>query len=59
MEIQNLLVAALTHLIKFQATQCRTAQERVLMMFETLSNLQDINLEIQALCNKANELLTA
>jgi hypothetical protein len=59
MEIQNLLVAALTHLVKFQATQCQTAKERALMMFETLSNLQDINPEIQVLCNEANELLTA
>ena len=59
MEIQNLLVAALTHLVKFQATQCQTAKERALMMFETLSNLKDINADIQALCNEANELLNA
>jgi len=29
------------------------------MMFEKLSTLKDINPEIQALCNEANELLTA
>jgi hypothetical protein len=59
MEIQNLLVAALTHLVKFQSTQCQTAKERALMMFEKLSTLEDINPEIQVLCNEANELLTA
>ena len=59
MEIQNLLVAALTHLVKFQATQCQTARQRALMMFDKLSTLNDINPEIQALCNEANELLTA
>ena len=59
MEIQSLLVAALAHLLKFQATQCQTAKERALMMFEKLSNIQGINPEIQALCNEANELLTA
>jgi hypothetical protein len=59
MEIQNLLVAALTHLVKFQSTQCQTAKERALMMFEKLSTLEDINLEIQMLCNEANDLLTA
>ena len=57
MEIQNLLVAALTHLVKFQSTQCQAAKERALMMFETLSNRQDINPDIQALCNTATELL--
>ena len=59
MEIQSLLVAALAHLLKFQATQCQTAKERALMMFEKLSNIQGIDPEIQALCNEANELLTA
>ena len=58
METQNLLVAALTHLLKFQATQCQIAKERALMMFETLSNLKGINSDIQTLCNEANELLT-
>ena len=43
MEIQNLLVAALTHLVKFQSTQCQSAKERALMMFEKLSTLEDIN----------------
>ena len=59
MEIQNLLVAALTHLVRFQTTQCQTAKQRALMMFEKLSTLQDINPEIQVLCNEANELLAA
>ena len=59
MEIQNLLVAALTHLVKFQSTQCQTAKERALMMFEKLSTLEDINPEIQVLCYEAKELLTA
>ena len=59
MEIQNLLVAALTHLVKFQATHCQTAKHRALMMFEKLSTLQGVNPEIQALCNEAHELLTA
>ena len=58
MEIQNLLVAALSHLVKFQSTQCHTARQRAVMMFEKLSALQDVNPEIQALCNEANELLT-
>jgi len=59
MEIQNLLVAALTHLVKFQSTQCQTAKERALMMFEKLSTLEDIDSEIQVLCYEANEFLTA
>ena len=59
MEIQNLLVAALTHLVKFQSTQCQAAKERALMMFEKLATLKDINPEIQALCYEANELLSA
>ena len=59
MEIQNLLVAALSHLVKFQATQCQTAKQRALMMFEKLSSLQDVNPDIQMLCNEANELLNA
>ena len=57
MEIQNLLVAALTHLVKFHSTQCPTARGRALMMFETLAERQGINPEIQALCNEANDLL--
>lgn len=57
MEIQNLLIAALTHLVKFQSTQCPTARERALLMFETLANKQDIGTDIQELCYEANELL--
>jgi hypothetical protein len=57
MEIQNLLVAALTHLVKFQSTQCPTARGRALLMFETLADKQGIDTSIQELCNEANELL--
>ena len=59
MEIQNLLVAALTHMLKFQTTQCPTARGRALLMFETLANKQGIDTDIQELCYEANELLTA
>ena len=59
MEIQNLLVAALTHLVKFQSTQCPTARDRAALMFETLAEKQGIDANIQALCNEANDLLTA
>ena len=59
METQNLLVAALTHLLKFQSTQCPTARGRALLMFETLAEKQELDVDIQALCNEANELLTA
>lgn len=58
MEIQNLLVAALTHLVKFQSTQCPTARGRALLMFEALANKQGIDQDIQELCHEANELLT-
>jgi hypothetical protein len=58
MEIQNLLVAALTHLVKFQSTQCPSARGRALMMFETLADKQDIDINIQQLCHEANALLT-
>lgn len=58
MEIQNLLVAALTHLVKFQSTQCPTARGRALMMFETLATKKDIGTDIQELCHEANEMLT-
>jgi hypothetical protein len=58
MEIQNLLVAALTHMLKFQTTQCPTARGRALLMFETLANKQGIDTDIQELCYEANELLT-
>lgn len=58
MEIQNLLVAALTHLVKFQATQCPTARGRALMMFEALADQQGVDANLQELCYEANELLT-
>ena len=58
METQNLLMAALIHLIQFQSSQCTTARERALLMFKALSDLQDSNSEIEALCLQANELLT-
>jgi len=57
MEIQNLLVGALSYLVKFQSTQCPTARGRALLMFETLAEKQDIDTNIQELCNEANELL--
>jgi hypothetical protein len=57
MEPQNLLMAALIHLIQFQLSHCITARERALMMFEALSNLQDNNSEIEDLCLQANALL--
>jgi hypothetical protein len=57
MEIQNLLMAALIHLIQFQSSHCTTARERALMIFKALSDLQDSNSEIEALCLQANKLL--
>ena len=57
METQNLLIAALTHLIQFQSSHCVIARERALMMFEALSDLQDSNSEIEDLCLQANALL--
>ena len=57
MEIQNLLVGALTYLVKFQSTQCPTARDRALMMFDALSDRQELNNDIQTLCHEANELL--
>jgi hypothetical protein len=57
METQNLLIAALTYLVKFQATKCSTAKERALMMFEALGDLKACSPELQILCNEANELL--
>ena len=57
MEIQNLLVAALTHLVKFQSTQCPTARGRALLMLETLAEKQGLDEDIQELCYEANELL--
>jgi len=58
MEIQNLLVGALSYLVKFQATQCPAARDRALMIFDALAEKQDLGIEIQALCFEANELLT-
>jgi len=58
MEKQNLLIAALIHLIKFQSTQCATARERALMMFEALAQLNESNQELDELCSQANALLT-
>lgn len=58
MGTQNLLTAALIHLIEFQSSHCSTARKRALMVFEALSNLQDDNSEIEALCLQANELLS-
>ncbi len=59
MEIQNLLVGAMSYLVKFQFTQCPTARGRALMMFDALAEKQDLDVEIQALCYEANQLLTA
>lgn len=59
MATQNLLMAALIHLIQFQSTHCDTARERALMMFDALSELAENNLEIEELCIRANALLTA
>jgi hypothetical protein len=57
MEIQNLLVGALSYLVKFQTTQCPTARGRALLIFETLADKQGIDANIQELCYEANELL--
>jgi hypothetical protein len=57
MEIQNLLVGALSYLLKFQSTQCPTARGRALMMFEILGEKQGIDKNLQKLCYEANELL--
>jgi len=58
MEKQNLLMAALIHLIKFQSTRCATARQRALMMFEALAQLNESNAEMDDLCLQANALLT-
>ncbi len=58
MEIQNLLVGALTYLVKYQATQCPAARSRALMMFDALAKQKNIDANIQSLCNEANEFLT-
>lgn len=57
MEKQNLLMAALIHLIKFQSTHCATARERALMMFDALAQLNETNQELDELCSQANALL--
>ncbi len=59
MATQNLLLAALIQLVRFQSTQCTTARERALMMFKALSELKDNNAEIEELCTQAQELLAA
>lgn len=57
MEKQNLLVAALIHLVQFQTTHCNTARERALMILEALSQLNENNQELDDLCIQANALL--
>jgi hypothetical protein len=57
MESQNLLIAALTYMVRFQATHCETAKERALMMFDALAELKGCTPELQFLCNEANQLL--
>ena len=57
MEKQNLLMAALIHLIKFQSTHCATARARALMMFDALAQLNETNQELDELCCQANALL--
>ncbi|HAT39054.1 hypothetical protein [Polynucleobacter necessarius] len=58
MEIQNLLVGALSYLVKFQSTQCPDARGRALMMFDALAEQQGLANDIRELCYEANELLT-
>ena len=58
MEKQNLLMAALIHLIKFQSTHCDTARERALMMFDALAQISESTKDLDDLCFQANELLT-
>ena len=57
MEKQNLLMAALIHLIKFQSTHCDTARERALMMFDALAQTNESSKDLDDLCFQANELL--
>lgn len=57
MEKQNLLIAALIHLMKFQSTHCETARKRALMMFEALSQLNEGDRELDELYLQANDLL--
>jgi hypothetical protein len=58
MQTQNLLIGALTYLLKFQQTHCPTARERALMMFEALATLESNDPTLEALCDEANYLLT-
>jgi hypothetical protein len=57
MEKQNLLVAALIHLVQFQSTHCNSARGRALMILEALSQLNENNQELDELCFQANVLL--
>ena len=57
MEIQNLLVGALSYLVKFQSTQCPFARGRALLLFEALAEQQDLDPNIQELCCEVNDLL--
>lgn len=57
MEIQNLLVGALSYLVKFQSTQCPSARGRALLLFEALAEQQDLDPNIQELCCEVNDLL--
>jgi len=57
MESQNLLIAALTYMIRLQTTRCETAKARALMMFDVLSDSKECSSELQKLCNEANTLL--
>lgn len=59
MEKQNLLMAALIHLIQFQSNQCTTARERALMMFDALAQLNESNSELDDLCIQANAVLSS
>ena len=55
--MQNLLVAALTHMMRFQTTNCPIARQRAMMMFDALAELKESDPEIQELCSEANALL--
>ncbi|WP_155763426.1 hypothetical protein [Polynucleobacter asymbioticus] len=55
--MQNLLVAALTHMVRFQSTHCPIARQRAMMMFDALAELKESDSEIQELCSEANALL--
>jgi len=57
MEIQNLLVGALSYLVQFQSTQCPSARGRALLLFEALAEQQDLDPNIQELCCEVNDLL--